>query len=87
MQNILSCNIGSYGKYRDGAYEHLVQLGVKQVEIGAPALADVEEVCDRVTILFGGSAMSPLNMASLWCWKPILTSSTMETSPLRRCAV
>ena len=44
MQNILSCNIGSYGKYRDGAYEHLAQIGVKHVEIGAPALADVEKV-------------------------------------------
>jgi len=44
MKNILSCNIGSYGKYRDGAYEHLAKIGVKRVEIGAPALADVEKV-------------------------------------------
>ncbi|MBC8229283.1 sugar phosphate isomerase/epimerase [bacterium] len=46
--NILSCNIGSYGKYRDGAYEHLVKIGVKHVEIGAPAVADAEKVREEL---------------------------------------
>jgi sugar phosphate isomerase/epimerase len=35
--NILSCRPGSYQKFADGAYEHLAGIGVKCVEIPAPA--------------------------------------------------
>lgn len=44
MKNIIACNVGSYGKYRDTAYDHLPKIGLKHVEIGAPALADAEKV-------------------------------------------
>src|SRR5438067_13720498 len=42
--NILACNLNSYGKFRDGAYEHLAQIGVKHVEIGAPAASEAAGV-------------------------------------------
>lgn len=44
MDNLLSCNLGSYGKFRDTALEHLVSIGVKHVEIPTPAPADVAAV-------------------------------------------
>jgi L-ribulose-5-phosphate 3-epimerase len=36
-QNILACNLGSYGRYRAGAAEHLQSIGVRYVEIPVPA--------------------------------------------------
>jgi L-ribulose-5-phosphate 3-epimerase len=39
--NILACNLNSYGKFRENAYEHLAQIGVRHVEIGAPLPTDV----------------------------------------------
>lgn len=37
MDNLLSCNLGSYHPWPDMAYDHLPTLGVKYVEIGVPA--------------------------------------------------
>jgi L-ribulose-5-phosphate 3-epimerase len=42
--NLLACNLNSYGKFREGAYEHLAQIGVKNVEIAAPAAAEAGAV-------------------------------------------
>lgn len=45
---LLACNLGSYGKYREAAYTHLPQIGVRHVEIGVPAEDQVEAVRDRL---------------------------------------
>jgi L-ribulose-5-phosphate 3-epimerase len=42
--NILACNLNSYGKFREHAYEHLHQIGLRNVEIGAPLPTDVGAV-------------------------------------------
>lgn len=42
--NLLACNLGSYGKYRDAAYAHLPTIGVTHVEIGAPPLNELDQV-------------------------------------------
>jgi len=42
--NILSCNLNSYGKHRDRAFDHLRRLGVRFVEIPVPALEAVDDV-------------------------------------------
>ncbi|MBM3262666.1 MAG: sugar phosphate isomerase/epimerase [candidate division Zixibacteria bacterium] len=42
--NLLSCNIGSYGKFRAAAYDHLPSIGVTHVEIAAPALNELDAV-------------------------------------------
>jgi sugar phosphate isomerase/epimerase len=39
--NILACNLNSYGKFREHAFEHLAQIGVRHVEIAAPLPTDV----------------------------------------------
>ncbi|MBI3909465.1 MAG: sugar phosphate isomerase/epimerase [Armatimonadetes bacterium] len=35
-RNLLAGNIGSYGRYRDGAFAHLREIGVQYVEIPVP---------------------------------------------------
>jgi len=35
--NRIAVNLGSYQRFREGAYAHLASLGVRYVEIGAPA--------------------------------------------------
>src|SRR5437879_2840646 len=42
MPNLLSCNLGSYGRHRAGAYQHLQDIGVQHVEIRVPAAAEVD---------------------------------------------
>ena len=42
--NLLSCNVGSYGKFRSAAYSHLASIGVRHVEIAVPALAEVDAI-------------------------------------------
>ena len=44
MSNLLSCNLGSYRRYRDTAYAHLQKIGVKHVEIPAPRPEDADAV-------------------------------------------
>src|SRR5438128_367492 len=43
-RNLLACNLGSYGRYRAGAYEHLHSIGVRHVEIGVPPPEQVAAV-------------------------------------------
>lgn len=42
--NLLACNLGSYGKYRDAAYGHLTTIGITHVEIPAPAPDEIDQV-------------------------------------------
>jgi sugar phosphate isomerase/epimerase len=42
--NLLSCNLGCYGKFREAAYEHLPDIGVTHVEIPAPSLDELDRV-------------------------------------------
>lgn len=48
MDNILSCNLGSYGKYQSIALEHLASIGVRHVEIGVPSPAECEATKARL---------------------------------------
>jgi L-ribulose-5-phosphate 3-epimerase len=45
---LLACNLGSYGRHREVAYEHLPSIGVRHVEIGVPPADGVEAVRDRL---------------------------------------
>ncbi len=44
MANVLSCNLVSYRGHLQTAYRHLPEIGVRYVEIGAPAPDDAEGV-------------------------------------------
>jgi sugar phosphate isomerase/epimerase len=46
--NVLACNLNSYGKFRDGAFAHLQRLGVRHVEIAAPLPAEVPATLERL---------------------------------------
>ena len=46
--NIIAVNIGSYRKYRDGAFAHLESIGVRHVEIPVPAVDDVDAAQRRL---------------------------------------
>jgi L-ribulose-5-phosphate 3-epimerase len=45
---LLACNLGSYGKFREAAWTHLPQIGVRHVEIGVPADDQVAAVKARL---------------------------------------
>ena len=45
MENIIACNLGSYRQFRDGAYAHLAEIGLTNVEIGVPAPDAVDALC------------------------------------------
>ena len=47
-QNIIAVNIGSYRKFRDGAFAHLESIGIRNVEIPVPALDEVDQVRQRL---------------------------------------
>jgi sugar phosphate isomerase/epimerase len=47
-ENIIAVNLGSYGKFREGAYAHLESLGVRYVEIPVPAADQVGAVTERL---------------------------------------
>ena len=47
-ENIIAVNIGSYGKYRDGAFAHLEKIGIRNLEIPAPAPDQVDAVRERL---------------------------------------
>ena len=38
MPNVIACRLASYGTYQDRAWSHLPQIGIRHVEIPAPAL-------------------------------------------------
>jgi sugar phosphate isomerase/epimerase len=47
-QNIISVNVGSYGKHREGAFAHLESIGIRHVEISVPAADQVDAVRQRL---------------------------------------
>ena len=44
MGNIIACNLGSYRQFSAGAYTHLAEIGLTNVEIGVPSAESVNEV-------------------------------------------
>src|SRR5689334_17161919 len=40
MSNTIACRIASYGKYEQRAWSHLPEIGIRNVEMPAPAPAD-----------------------------------------------
>ena len=64
MANIIACNLGSYRQFRDGAYQHLAQIGLTNVEIGVPAPEDVDNVLDELKShgLTATSVAAPCNV-------------------------
>lgn len=44
MGNIIACRIASYGNYQERAWNHLPEIGVRHVEIPAPAPGEVQAV-------------------------------------------
>lgn len=44
MENIIACNLGSYRQFGAGAYAHLSEIGLTNVEIGVPSAESVDEV-------------------------------------------
>lgn len=42
MKNIIACNLGSYRQFRAGAYAHLAEIGLTNVEIGVPSTESVD---------------------------------------------
>ena len=55
--SVLACNLASYGVYRERAYAHLSEIGIRYVEIPCPDPDKVEEVRDQLDA-FGLSASS-----------------------------
>jgi sugar phosphate isomerase/epimerase len=55
LNNLLSCNLGSYRRYRDTAYAHLHKIGVRHVEIAAPKPSEADAVTETLGY-FGLSA-------------------------------
>lgn len=50
MGNVIACNLNSYRKYRDTAYEHLSRIGLTNVEIPCPepdAVTQTQAELDR----------------------------------------
>ena len=48
MKNIIACNLNSYGQFRDGAYPHLAEIGLTNVEIAVPAPGDINAVLNEL---------------------------------------
>src|ERR1051326_9112055 len=47
--NLIAVNLGSYGRYRENALEHLQTIGIRHVEIGAPDAEKAQEVQGRLS--------------------------------------
>ncbi len=64
MKNIIACNLNSYGKFREGAYSHLAKIGLTNVEIGAPALEEVDNALAELAAhgLTATSIAAPCNV-------------------------
>ena len=72
MGNIIACNLGSYGRYRARAYEHLRAIGLTNVEIAVPApesagalLAELEPYGLKATTVMGRCDLSDPACAEL----------------------
>ena len=48
MGTIIACNLNSYGRYRDTAYEHLARIGLTNVEIPCPDAKDAQWVSQKL---------------------------------------
>src|SRR5947209_5116226 len=46
--NLIAVNLGSYGRYRDNALEHLRSVGIQHVEISTPAPERAEAVARQM---------------------------------------
>jgi len=46
--NLIAVNIGSYRKFREGAYAHLEEIGIRHVEIPVPAAEQLEQAQQRL---------------------------------------
>ena len=57
--SVLACNLASYGEFRDNAYPHLAEVGVRHVEIPCPEPAEVEKVRSELES-FGLSASTAI---------------------------
>jgi L-ribulose-5-phosphate 3-epimerase len=64
-QNIIAVNIGSYRKFRDGAFAHLESIGVRNVEIPVPAADQLDGTRQRLRDhgLTATSLNCPCNLA------------------------
>lgn len=64
MGNIIACNLGSYRQFREGAYQHLREINLTNVEIAAPAPDDVDSVLDELKSngLTATSVAAPCNI-------------------------
>ena len=49
MANLIACNLNSYRQYRDGAYEHLARIGLRNVEIRCPEPGEVAAVQEELS--------------------------------------
>ncbi|HOJ21917.1 MAG TPA: sugar phosphate isomerase/epimerase family protein [Armatimonadota bacterium] len=81
MVNIIACNLGSYGRYRAVAYEHLRAIGLTNVEIPVPAPDALQGVLDdldryglKVTSVLGKCDLS--NPACVEGLKPQAEAAT-----------
>jgi inosose dehydratase len=65
-KNVLACNLGSYGKFREGAWAHLPTIGVRHVEIPPPAADQIEAVRARLAQhgLSASSVMAPCDAST-----------------------
>ena len=42
VKNIIACNLGSYRQFRAGAYAHLAEIGLMNVEVAVPSAESVD---------------------------------------------
>jgi L-ribulose-5-phosphate 3-epimerase len=47
-QNLIAVNLNSYRKFRDNAFEHLAEIGVRHVEIPVPTSDDLDAAIERL---------------------------------------
>ncbi len=66
MKNIIACNLGSYGQFRAGAYAHLAEIGLTNVEIGVPSTESVDALQSELDAygLTATSLLGGCNIAS-----------------------
>lgn len=63
---LLACNLASYGRFREVAWDHLPTIGVRHVEIGVPAPDQVTAVRDRLAAagLVASTVQGPCDCSS-----------------------
>lgn len=48
MASVLACNLGSYGTFRECAYPHLSEIGIRYVEVPCPEPAKADSVREEL---------------------------------------